>query len=159
MKNVLKMSWRRFCSTSWKRMAKTNIFLFTKTSSEDVRLRWAYSSWTRRLEDVFWRRRRKSSSRRMSAGNIVLFTYSVFVSLIFTVFKIKQWIQKKPPEVFCEKRCSWQFRGIHRKTPVPESFSKKFIKKETLAQMFSCEFWKVFKSTTEHLWTTASVDY
>ena len=34
-----------------------------------------------------------------------------------------------------------------------------FIKKETLAQMFSCEFWKISKNTflTEHLWATASV--
>ena len=33
-----------------------------------------------------------------------------------------------------------------------------FIKKETLAQMFSCEFCEISKSTlfTEHLWTTAS---
>ena len=34
-----------------------------------------------------------------------------------------------------------------------------FIKKETLALVFSCEFYKIFKSTffTEHLRTTASV--
>ena len=33
-----------------------------------------------------------------------------------------------------------------------------YIKKETLAQVFSCEFCAIFKSTffTEHLWTTAS---
>ena len=33
-----------------------------------------------------------------------------------------------------------------------------FIKKETLAQVFSCEFCEIFKNTffTEHLWTTAS---
>ena len=39
---------------------------------------------------------------------------------------------------------------------VPESCN--FIKKETLAQMFSCEFCEIFKNTffTEHLWTTAS---
>ena len=32
-----------------------------------------------------------------------------------------------------------------------------FIKKETLAQVFSCEFFKIFKDTlfTEHLWMTA----
>ena len=35
-----------------------------------------------------------------------------------------------------------------------------FIKKETLAQVFSCEFWEIFKGTffTEHLRRTASVD-
>ena len=34
-----------------------------------------------------------------------------------------------------------------------------FIKKETLAQVFPCEFCEIFKNTffTEHLWTTASV--
>ena len=34
-----------------------------------------------------------------------------------------------------------------------------FIKKETLAQGFSCEFCKIFKNTffTEHLWMTASI--
>ena len=33
-----------------------------------------------------------------------------------------------------------------------------FIKKETLAQLFSCEFCEISKNTffTEHLWTTAS---
>ena len=36
-----------------------------------------------------------------------------------------------------------------------------FIKKETLAQVFSCEFCEIFKSTfsIEHLWVTASVNY
>ena len=39
--------------------------------------------------------------------------------------------------------------------------SKKSIKKETLAQVFSCEFCEVSKNTffTEQLWTTASVSY
>ena len=34
-----------------------------------------------------------------------------------------------------------------------------FIKKETLAEEFSCEFCEIFKNTffTEHLWVTASV--
>ena len=34
-----------------------------------------------------------------------------------------------------------------------------FIKKETLAQVLSCEFCEIFKNTflTEHLWTTASI--
>ena len=45
--------------------------------------------------------------------------------------------QKQPPEVFYEKRCSWKFRKIHRKTPL------------------ACE---IFKNTffTEHLRMTAS---
>ena len=68
--------------------------------------------------------------------------------------------QKQPPEVFCEKRCSQKFRKIHRKTPVsPVPQACNFIKKETLAQVFSCEFCEIFKNTifTEHLRTTASV--
>ena len=34
-----------------------------------------------------------------------------------------------------------------------------FIKKDTLGQVFSCEFCEIWKNTffTEHLWTTASV--
>ena len=48
---------------------------------------------------------------------------------------------------------------------MPESFLIKlhvqafnFITKETLAQLFSCEFYEISKNTffTEHLWATAS---
>ena len=37
---------------------------------------------------------------------------------------------------------------------------KDFIKKEALAQVFSCEFWEIFKNTffTEHVWATAFED-
>ena len=37
--------------------------------------------------------------------------------------------------------------------------ARNFIKKEALAQEFSCEFCEISKNTffTEHLWTTASV--
>ena len=54
--NVLKTSWRRpenVLKTFWRRTAKPNILVLTKMSSEDVRLRRAYSSWSRHLEDVF----------------------------------------------------------------------------------------------------------
>ena len=93
LENALKRSWRRFedvfktswrcledvfarrledvLKTSWRRMAKTNILVLTKTSSEDVRLRRTYSSW-RRLEDVFWRRRWKTSSRRLHQDECLL---------------------------------------------------------------------------------------
>ena len=75
-KNVFETSWRcledvfarRFenvLKTPWRRMAKTNILVLIKTSSEDEGLRRIYSSWSRRLEDVF----KTSSSRRMFAGN------------------------------------------------------------------------------------------
>ena len=55
-----------------------------------------------------------------------------------------------------EKRCSLEFRKIHRKTPVPEACN--FIKKETLAQVFSCEFCEISENTflTEHFRTTGS---
>ena len=86
LEDVLKMSWRRFCKTSWRRLEdvlktswrrledvlktswkRLEDVLKTysqdeyigldqdvlKTSSEDVRLRRTYSSWSRRLEDVF----------------------------------------------------------------------------------------------------------
>ena len=50
-----------------------------------------------------------------------------------------------------------------QETPVPESlFSESdacnFIKKETLAQVFACEFCEIYKNTffAEHLWATAS---
>ena len=64
--------------------------------------------------------------------------------------------------VVFQKRFSQKFRKIYRKTPV--SVSRKpqacsFIKKETLTQVFSCEFCKNFKNTflTEYLRETSSV--
>ena len=105
LQNVLKMSWRCFCKASfedflktswqdvlktswshlenflktpWRRMAKTNILVMTKTSwrrLEDVRLRWTHSSWSRRLEDVFWRRRRLE---RHESLNNSFFIYYLF---------------------------------------------------------------------------------
>ena len=66
-----------------------------------------------------------------------------------------------------KKICSEKFRKIRWKTPLPDSFFKKnrrretcnFIKKETLVQMFSCEFCKIYKKTflTEHVRTNASI--
>ena len=56
LQDVFKTSWKRLenvLKTSWRRMAKRNILVLTKTSSEDVRLRRTYSSRSRRLEDVF----------------------------------------------------------------------------------------------------------
>ena len=63
----------------------------------------------------------------------------------FPTEKSSDCFQNQPPEVFYEKR--------------PEACN--FIKKETMAQIFSCEFCKISKTTffTEHLWTTASVLY
>ena len=54
-------------------------------------------------------------------------------------------LQKEPPEVFYEKRCS-------------EKFHKTLLKKETVALVFSWEFCEISKNAffTEYLWTTAS---
>ena len=76
-------------------------------------------------------------------------------------------IQRHPPEVFYEKRCSQKFRKIHRKTTVRVSFLMKlqapcnFIKNETLAQVFSCGFCEISENTffTERVRTTASGHY
>ena len=53
------------------------------------------------------------------------------------------------------QRCFVKKSVLKRKTPVPESFFKiklqtsacNFIKKETLALMFFCEFCEIFKNT------------
>ena len=70
-------------------------------------------------------------------------------------------MQKQPPEVFWKKgavRNFAKFTGKHLWQRL--KFIKKackFIKKESLAQVFFCEFCKIPKNTffTEHLWTTA----
>ena len=64
-------------------------------------------------------------------------------------------LQKQPTEVFYKKRRSQKFRKIHRKTLVLESlfcfliklYLLNVIKRESLAQVFSCEFCKVSKFT------------
>ena len=57
------------------------------------------------------------------------------------------------PEMFCKKRCSWNFHKIHSKTPVPESgvllaMACNFIKKEALTQVFFWEFCENFKNNS-----------
>ena len=66
--------------------------------------------------------------------------------------------QKQPPEMFCKVDVLRIFAKIHRKTPVSETLCN-FIKKESLAQVFSCEICEISKNTffLEHLRTTASV--
>ena len=56
-------------------------------------------------------------------------------------------MQKQPPEVFYEKRCSQKFQKFIGKPSVPESLFVNF-----------CEFCEISKNTfsTEHHWTTAS---
>ena len=88
--------------------------------------------------------------------------FSVAVRFVFSLLSTRQ---KQPPEVFYRKWSSWKFRKIHGKILVTESLFKwscrpsarKFIKKETprpanlfkketMAQVISCEFCKIFKS-------------
>ena len=64
----------KYDDTSWKRL-------------EDVWLKRIYSSWSRRLEDVFWRWRRKSSWRRLHHEECLLGPFiqsSKSISLKFT---------------------------------------------------------------------------
>ena len=53
LEDVLKTFLQDVLKTSGRRMTKANILVLTKTSSEDVRLRRTYSSWSRRLQNVF----------------------------------------------------------------------------------------------------------
>ena len=73
LEDMLKMTWRHFCKTPWRRLTYWSRPRYLEdvlnTSSEDVKLRRIYSSWSRRLlkmktKDVF----KTSSSRRMFAG-------------------------------------------------------------------------------------------
>ena len=71
-------------------------------------------------------------------------------------------INKQPPEVFYKKGVLKNLAKFTGKKLCQSLFLIKlqdnFIKKETLAQGFSCEFYEIFKNTffTEHLQTTAS---
>ena len=54
------------------------------------------------------------------------------------------WFRRSHPDVFCKKsglRHFSKFTGKHQLQAC------NFIKKETLGQVFSCEFWEIFKST------------
>ena len=69
--------------------------------------------------------------------------------------------QKQPPEVFYKKMFLNISQNSQENTCASLFFNKvagNFIKKETLVQVFSCEFSKIFKNTffTEHLRATAS---
>ena len=53
--------------------------------------------------------------------------------------------QKQSSRGVLWKRCSYNFRKIHSKTPVTSLFIN-FIKRETLAQVVSCEFCEIYKN-------------
>ena len=100
LQDVLKTYWRPLedvLKTLWRRMVKKNILVLTKTSSEDVWLRRIYSSWSRRLEDVFKtsskdedERRVKMSSRHLHQDECLLgrFFWKYLWIIVFTNFEI-----------------------------------------------------------------------
>ena len=57
------------------------------------------------------------------------------------------YIQKQSSGGVLWERCSQKFRKTHRKTLSCRPQASNFIKTETLAQMFSCEFCEIFKTT------------
>ena len=70
-------------------------------------------------------------------------------------------VQKQPPEMFCKKRCSKNFRKFHRKTPVLESLFNNvagvqawnFIKKILLHWCFPIKFAKRLRtSILQNIW-------
>ena len=75
-------------------------------------------------------------------------------------------IQKQPRRCSVREGVFRTFSKFTRKHLHQSLFVKKlqacnFIKKKTLAQMFSCEFCEISKNNifTEHLWATASENY
>ena len=52
-----------------------------------------------------------------------LWTYNSnqMIKAIVNLFSYEKKDEKQPPEVFCKNRCSYKFRKIRRKAPVPES--------------------------------------
>ena len=82
-------------------------------------------------------------------------------------FNMKK-LQKQPLEVFCKKKLFLEISPNSQKAPVPGLFliklrakAEKRFKKETLAQVFSCEFCEISNNTlfTEHLRATGSNVY
>ena len=60
------------------------------------------------------------------------------------------YFQKQPPKLLYEKRCSWKFHKIYRKTPVPESGSG--------TGFFLWILWNFQEHLlTEHIRVTASI--
>ena len=85
--------------------------------------------------------------------------FHFFAGKVWQMVTITISSQKQPPEVFCKKRCSYKFRKIHRKTPVPECLFKESCKlrSATLLKTHRCfpvNFTKFSRTTflTEHLW-------
>ena len=97
------------------------------------------------------------------ALHFVLYLFSLVcssqLSILVFLFNRGNSFQKKSPGSVLQERCSQKFRKIHRKAPVSEFHFNKvtvacnFIKKDILAQVFSCKFCEISKNTflTERL--------
>ena len=103
------------------------------------------------------------------------YSYCLFLLCFYNSYDVNLW-EEKLTNVFVEfhhfteaatggvlqKRCSYKFCNIHRKTVMLESLcgpsSLQFYQKETSTLMFSCEYCEIFNNTyfEEHLRTTAS---
>ena len=72
------------------------------------------------------------------------------------IYTSTTYFEKQPPEVFYKKGVLKNFAKFTGKHQCQSLF---FNKKETLAQVFSCEYCEIFKNTfyAEHLRVTASV--
>ena len=90
------------------------------------------------------------------------------ISIISSIMDI--WVLRTPLNILDSRyqnrsshwRCSIR-KGLLRnfaKFTVKHLCHSLFFNKEALTQVFSYEFWEIFKNTffTEHLWTTASVN-
>ena len=65
--------------------------------------------------------------------------YTTPFGTCFGLWITSYFVQKQPPELFYNKNCSQKFRNFN--------FICNFIKEETLAQVFSCEFCEISKNT------------
>ena len=91
---------------------------------------------------------------------LVLMEFKIsFIIIFLSTFQIapEQWLYKCPN--------SWLWRALTtinrillQKQPPEVFYKERTIKKETLAQAFSCKFCEISKNTffPERLWTTAS---
>ena len=70
---------------------------------------------------------------------------NIDISLHF--FSMKNFHREADVQRCSVKKVFLNFHKIHRKTPVSAPQACNFIKKETLAQLFSCEFCVISKNT------------
>ena len=102
----------------------------------------------------------KTRTRSISRATVDgFFSPQIYVELNLTIMRVIQDGSSRP-EVFCKKGVLRNFAKFTEKHLcqglfLPEACN--FIKKETRAQTFSCEFWEISENTffTKHLWAVA----